>query len=94
MRRPLYSPVWQADRTKTRRFAPIEFIGRHMPDFFDYAIGDEVHELNGRDAAQGNALGTLANCAGRTCPERSTAEPKAERLGRSGGEAHQTGERG
>ena len=64
-RRPLYSPLWQADGTKTRRFAPIEFIGRHMPGFFDYAIGDEVHELKGGDTAQGNALGTLANCAGR-----------------------------
>ncbi len=64
-RRPLYSALWQADSAKTRRFAPIEFIGRHMPDFFDYAIGDEVHELKGGDTAQGNALGTLANCAGR-----------------------------
>ena len=62
-RRPLYSPLWQADGTKTRRFAPIEFIGRHMAGFFDYAIGDEVHELKGGDTAQGNALGTLANCA-------------------------------
>ena len=65
VRRPLYSPLWQADGAKTRRFAPIEFIGRHMPGFFDYAIGDEVHELKGGDTAQGNALGTLANCAGR-----------------------------
>jgi len=56
-RRPLYSPLWQADGSKTRRFAPIEFIGRHMPGFFDYAIGDEVHELKGGDTAQGNALG-------------------------------------
>ena len=36
-----------------------------MPDFFDYAIADEVHELKG-DTAQGNALGTLAGCAQRT----------------------------
>jgi len=64
-RRPLYSALWQADGTKTRRFAPIEFIGRYMPDFFDYAVGDEVHELKGADTAQGNALGTLAGCAGR-----------------------------
>jgi hypothetical protein len=34
-----------------------------MAGFFDYAIGDEVHELKGGDTAQGNALGTLANCA-------------------------------
>ena len=62
LRRALYSALWQADGQKTRRFAPVEFIGRYMPDFFDYAIADEVHELKG-DTAQGNALGTLAACA-------------------------------
>jgi hypothetical protein len=62
-RRPLYSALWQADGTKTRRFAPVDFVGRYMADgFFDYAIADEVHELKG-DTAQGNALGTLASCA-------------------------------
>jgi hypothetical protein len=61
-RRALYSALWQADGTKTRRFAPVDFIGRSMADFFDYAIADEVHELKG-DTAQGNALGTLAACA-------------------------------
>ncbi len=63
-RRAMYSALWQADGTKTRRFAPVDFIGRYMPDFFDYAIADEVHELKG-DTAQGNALGTLAACARR-----------------------------
>jgi hypothetical protein len=64
-RRELYSALWQADGKKIRRFAPVDFIGRYMPDFFDYAIADEVHELKG-DTAQGNALGTLAGCAQRT----------------------------
>jgi Helicase conserved C-terminal domain len=64
-RRALYSALWQADEAKTRRFAPVDFIGRYLPDFFDYAIADEVHELKG-DTAQGNALGTLAACARRT----------------------------
>ena len=64
-RRALYSALWQADGKKIRRFAPVDFIGRYMPDFFDYAIADEVHELKG-DTAQGNALGTLAGCARRT----------------------------
>jgi hypothetical protein len=64
-RRPVYSPLWQADGSKVRRFAPVDFIGRYMPDFFDYAIADEVHELKG-DTAQGNALGTLAACARRS----------------------------
>jgi hypothetical protein len=65
LRRALYSALWQADGKKTRRFAPVDFIGRYMPDFFDYAIADEVHELKG-DTAQGNALGTLAACAQHT----------------------------
>jgi hypothetical protein len=64
-RRELYSALWQADGKKIRRFAPVDFIGRYMPDFFDYAIADEVHELKG-DTAQGNALGTLAGCAEHT----------------------------
>ena len=65
LRRALYSALWQADGKKVRRFAPVDFIGRYMPNFFDYAIADEVHELKG-DTAQGNALGTLAACAQRT----------------------------
>jgi hypothetical protein len=43
----------------------MDFIGRYMPDFFDYAIADEVHQRNG-DTAQGNAFGTLAGCAQHT----------------------------
>jgi len=65
-RRPFYSPLWQADRSKVQRYAPIDFIGRYLNHgFFDYAIADEVHELKGGDTAQGNALGTLAACADR-----------------------------
>jgi SNF2 family DNA or RNA helicase len=62
-RRPLYSALWEADGKKIRRFAPVDFIGRYMDGFFDYAIADEVHELKGGDTAQGNALGTLASSA-------------------------------
>ena len=58
-RRSMYSPLWQADGKRIRRFAPLEFVGRYMKDFFDYGIADEVHELS-NDTAQGNALGTLA----------------------------------
>lgn len=63
-RRVLYSPLWQADGTRIHRFAPADFIARYLPGFFDYAIADEVHELKGGDTAQGNALGSLAACAG------------------------------
>jgi superfamily II DNA or RNA helicase len=62
--RPFHSPLWQADSDKIRRMAPIEFIGRYMPGWFDYAICDEIHQLAG-DTAQGNALGTLSSCADR-----------------------------
>jgi hypothetical protein len=43
----------------------MEFIGRYLLDWFDYGIGDEVHQLAADDTAQGNALGTLAACADR-----------------------------
>jgi len=59
--RPFHSPLWQADQNKIRRMAPIEFIGRYMPGWFDYTVCDEIHQLAG-DTAQGNALGTLASC--------------------------------
>jgi len=37
---------------RVRRMAPVDFIGRYMPAFFDYAIADEMHEL-ANDTAQG-----------------------------------------
>ena len=62
--RPFHSPLWQADTDKIRRMAPIEFIGRYMPGWFDYTVCDEIHQLAG-DTAQGNALGTLSSCTDR-----------------------------
>ncbi|MGH9446631.1 MAG: hypothetical protein ACRD3O_13000, partial [Terriglobia bacterium] len=62
-RRRLFSALWQADGSKVRRSAVIDFIGRYLGNFFDFAIADEVHELKGADTAQGNALGTLASVA-------------------------------
>ncbi|HJT71554.1 MAG TPA: helicase-related protein [Terriglobales bacterium] len=62
--RPIHSALWQADSEKIRRMAPIEFIGRYMPGWFDYTICDEIHQLAG-DTAQGNALGTLSACTDR-----------------------------
>ena len=64
-RRTLYSPLWQADGRRIRRVAPMEFIGRYLSGWFDYGIGDEVHQLTSGDTAQGNALGTLAACTDR-----------------------------
>ncbi|HWH55977.1 MAG TPA: DEAD/DEAH box helicase [Terriglobales bacterium] len=62
--RSRYAPLWQADHRKIPRVAPVDFISRYMQHFFDYAIGDELHQLAG-DTAQGNALGTLAASAER-----------------------------
>ncbi len=64
-RRTFFSPLWQADRARIPRMAPIEFIGRYLDGFFDYGIADEVHELKG-ETAQGNALGTIAAACERT----------------------------
>ena len=64
-RRAIYSPLWQADGQRIRRVAPLDFIGRYMDDWFDYAICDEAHQL-ANDTAQGNGLGTLAACADHT----------------------------
>lgn len=58
-----FSPLWQADRSKIQRMAPVEYLGRYMKGWFDLAIADELHQLAG-DTAQGNALGVLAR-AGR-----------------------------
>jgi len=60
--RQQFAPLWQADLNKIQRESPIDFLGRFMHGFFDYAICDEMHQLAG-DTAQGNAMGTLAACA-------------------------------
>ena len=64
--KPIYSPLWQADGSRIRRYAPIEFIGRFLPHFFKFGIADEVHEAKAADTAQGNALGTLAAAVDKT----------------------------
>jgi hypothetical protein len=59
-----FSPLWQADGTRIQRMAPIEYIGRYMKGWFDFAIADELHQLAG-DTAQGNGLGVLGRAARR-----------------------------
>jgi hypothetical protein len=53
-RRPMYSPLWQADGTRIRRVAPLDFIGRYMDNWFDYAICDEAHQLANLSAGTNN----------------------------------------
>ena len=57
-----FSAVWQADSKKIQRMAPVEYIGRYMRGWFDFAIADELHQLAG-DTAQGNGLGVLERAA-------------------------------
>jgi hypothetical protein len=59
-----FSALWQADRGKIQRMAPIEYIGRYMKGWFDFAVADELHQLAG-DTAQGNGLGVLGRAAKR-----------------------------
>jgi hypothetical protein len=62
--RSRFAPLWQADKRKISRMAPVDFIARYMQHFFDYAVCDELHQLAG-ETAQGNALGALAASADR-----------------------------
>src|SRR5580658_3363828 len=59
-----FSALWQADRSRIQRMAPIEYVGRYMRGWFDFAIADELHQLAG-DTAQGNGLGVLGRAAKR-----------------------------
>src|SRR5208337_3255712 len=59
-----FSALWQADRARIQRMAPIEYVGRYMRGWFDFAIADELHQLAG-DTAQGNGLGVLGRAAHR-----------------------------
>ena len=57
-----FSALWQADRSRIQRMAPLEYIGRYMAGWFDFAVADELHQLAG-DTAQGNGLGVLGRAA-------------------------------
>ncbi len=57
-----FSPLWQADRSRIQRMAPLEYIGCSMAGWFDFAIADGLHQLAG-DTAQGNGLGVFGRAA-------------------------------
>lgn len=59
-----HAALWQADKNKIQRMAPLAFISRYMRNFWDYAIADELHQL-ANDTAQGNNLDVLRRCAGK-----------------------------
>lgn len=45
------------------RFEPAKYIHRRMRGYFDYLIGDEIHQEKGADTAQANAIGSLIAAA-------------------------------
>ncbi len=53
-RQPIHSALWQADSKRIRRMAPLDFIGRYMDRWFDYAICDEAHQLANLSAGLNN----------------------------------------
>ena len=59
-----FSPLWTADGSKLQRMAPIDFMGRYMKGFFDYAVADEVHQL-ANETAQGQGLAVLRSIAAK-----------------------------
>jgi hypothetical protein len=67
----LYSPLWSADRNRIVRMAPLEYMGRYMKRWFDYAIADEMHELAG-DTAQGQGLAVLERVSRRILGQTGT----------------------
>ena len=49
--------------TTDTRYEPALFIKRHLKNYFEYLILDEIHEEKGADTAQGHAAGALvASC--------------------------------
>jgi hypothetical protein len=61
-----HEPMWSVDRSGPRRWAPADFISRHLKGWWTFFIADEVHELKGATTAQGQAFGRLAAAARRT----------------------------
>ncbi len=67
----VHSALWQADRSKIQRMAPLEYISRYMKGFWDYAIADELHQL-ANDTAQGDNLDVLRRCARKIIGDTGT----------------------
>lgn len=58
--------LWQADKSRFRRFSIADHVKRYLSGYFDFFICDEVHEMKGGSTAQGNAFGTLASACKKT----------------------------
>lgn len=60
------APAFGVDPKGPRRYAPAEFIKRHLRGAFDLLIADEIQELKGAQTGQGNAFGALASACKQT----------------------------
>lgn len=60
------APAFGVDPKGPRRYAPAEFIKRHLHGAFDLLIADEIQELKGAQTGQGNAFGALASACRQT----------------------------
>lgn len=54
--------LWQ-EVPKPRRYAPARIIQKKLKGYFDYLIGDEIHEFKAADSIQADALGGMASAA-------------------------------
>jgi SNF2 family DNA or RNA helicase len=60
------APLWQADKSKMRRYALSDYVKKYLKGYFDFLIADEVHELKGGATAQGNSFGALSSACKKT----------------------------
>ena len=60
------SAFWQADRSGPKRYPLADHVKLRSKGSFDLLVGDEVHEYEGRGAAQGIAAGVLADACGKS----------------------------
>lgn len=61
-----HEPTFGVNPSGPRRYAPAEFIKRHLAGVFDLLVADEVHEYKGEDTGQGNSYGALASACTHT----------------------------
>ncbi|MBU1248740.1 MAG: DEAD/DEAH box helicase, partial [Proteobacteria bacterium] len=59
------SPLWKPDLS-IRRWAPVNYIKKHLKGYFDFLIADEVHQMKGGNTIQGSVLGQLASVCKKT----------------------------
>lgn len=54
------APLWQWE-SRPSRWPVARFINRKLPGYFDFLIGDEIHQCRSESSARANALGSLCS---------------------------------